>query len=223
MAGTRDPRQPRRVDHDDRAQPSDRPAAARADPSREDGAARRARGARVARRRRDRRERHPRRPAPADLHLLPPGAADGCAGRAHAEDPGRAHHGRDRPRVPGPRADDGAAPRPRQAQDPRGRDPLPRAAGRAPARAPARCARRPVPGLQRGLRGHVGSARSDRALRRGDPARPRPRDADARRTRGGGPARAHAAAALAARTPGRVRGASWSCSRTRTGRGGTTR
>ena len=50
------------------------------------------------------RPRRPRRPAAADLHLLPSGAAARGPGRADAAHPRRADHGRDRPRVPGPRA-----------------------------------------------------------------------------------------------------------------------
>ena len=66
-----------------------------------------------------------RRPAAAHLHLLPPGARPGRAGRAHAAAARRARDAGDRPRVPGARADDGAAARARQAQDPRRRDPVP--------------------------------------------------------------------------------------------------
>ena len=78
---------------------------------------------------------------------------------------------RDRPGLPRPRADPRPAPRPGQAQDPRRRDPLSRAAGRAPARAARRRPARPLPRVQRGLRGVV-RRRADppRAVRRGDPA-----------------------------------------------------
>ena len=81
------PAKPRRVDHDDRAQPRDRPPAAGA---RARGEARAARGARGARRRRGRARRLPRRPPAADVHLLPPGARRGGAGRAHPAHAGRA-------------------------------------------------------------------------------------------------------------------------------------
>ena len=47
----------------------------------------------------------PRRPAPADLHLLPSRPARGQPGRAHAAAGGRPRDARDRPRLPGARAD----------------------------------------------------------------------------------------------------------------------
>ena len=82
-------------------------------------------------------DRDRRRPAAADLHLLPPGAGHRRPGRAHAAHAGRAHHGRDRARVPGHRRDDGQAPGAGQGQDPPRRHPLPGAA-RPPARPSAR-------------------------------------------------------------------------------------
>ena len=72
----------------------------------------------------------PRRAPRADLHLLPPGAGDRGAGRADPAHARRADHDRDRPGVPGPRADDGPAPRARQAQDQAAGHPVPRAARR---------------------------------------------------------------------------------------------
>ena len=77
-----------------------------------------------------RRRRNPRRSSSPDLHLLPPGARARGAGRADAADARRPGDGRDRPRVPGPARDDGAASGPRQAQDPR----RPHSLRRCPAR-----------------------------------------------------------------------------------------
>ena len=59
-------------------------------------------------------------------------------GRAHAAHAGRAHHRRDRPGVPGARADDGPAAGAGQAQDPQRRHPLPGAARPPAARADRR-------------------------------------------------------------------------------------
>ena len=84
-----------------------------------------------------RRQRRRRRPPAADLHVLPPGARGRGAGRADAAHARRPDDRRDRPRVPRARADDGAAARARQAQDPQRRHPVPR-----PARAPAARAHR---------------------------------------------------------------------------------
>ena len=101
-----------------------------------------ARPARGAAGRGRRRELDPRRPARARLHLLPPRARGRGAGRADAARGRRPDDDRDRARVPRRRADDGAAPRAGQEEDPRRRDPLPRAA-RPPAAgaAAARCSR----------------------------------------------------------------------------------
>ena len=63
----------------------------------------------------------PRRPAPADLHLLPPGARARGGGRADAADAGRPHDAGDRARLPRPRGDARPAARAGQAEDPRGR------------------------------------------------------------------------------------------------------
>ena len=82
----------------------------------------RGRAGRAGRRaRRDGSRSHRRRPAPADLHLLPSRAARRQPRRAHAAARRRALDGRDRPRVPRPRADDRPAPRARQADHPRSR------------------------------------------------------------------------------------------------------
>ena len=60
----------------------------------------------------------PRRAARAALHLLPSGARARRAGRADAAHARRPDDGRDRARVPRARADDGAAARAREAEDP---------------------------------------------------------------------------------------------------------
>ena len=54
-----------------------------------------------------------------DLHVLPPGAVAGCAGRAHAARSVRPHDRGDRAGVPDGRAHARAADRARQGQDPR--------------------------------------------------------------------------------------------------------
>ena len=59
----------------------------------------------------------PGRAARARLHLLPSGARHRRAGGAHPADARRPDDGRDRPGLPGARADDGAAARAREAQD----------------------------------------------------------------------------------------------------------
>ena len=56
----------------------------------------------------------------ADLHRVPPGAVHRGPGGADAAAARRADHRRDRPRLPGPRADGGPADRPRQADAGRG-------------------------------------------------------------------------------------------------------
>ena len=73
------------------------------------------------------------RPAPADLHLLPPGAGAGGAGGADPAPARRADGGRDRRGVPGARDHHGPADHPGEEED-RGRaHPLPGAVGRGPA------------------------------------------------------------------------------------------
>jgi RNA polymerase sigma factor (sigma-70 family) len=75
-------------------------------------------------------------------------------------------------RVSRPGADDGAAARAREAEDPGGRDSVPRAAGAPLAGAARRRPRGAVPRLQRGLLGNGGRvARAAGARGRGDPAR----------------------------------------------------
>ena len=64
------------------------------------------------------------------LHLLPPGAGDGGAGRADAAHGRRAHRAGDRPCLPGAGDRDGPADHPREDQDQGGPHPLP-GAGRA--------------------------------------------------------------------------------------------
>ena len=204
LAARRRAGQPGRVDRHHGAEPRDRPHPPRAEPRAQDGAARAARGGGGDGR--PRREHDPRRAAGAALHLLPPGARPGRAGRAHAAAGRRAADAGDRPRVPAPRADARAAARPREAEDPAGRDPVPRAARPPAARAARRRARRRLPDLQRGVRGdRRRTARPRGAVRRGDPARAAARGADARRAGGARPARAAAVPRLAAGRPHRRR------------------
>ena len=156
LAGRRRAAQPGRVDHHHRPQSSARHRAARVDPHpalhrclpRHHPLPRHGhrRHRRVRQRRRDQ-----RRPAPADLHVLPPGARARDAGGAHPAPARRAADRRDREGVPRARAHDGAAAGPRQEEDPGRQHPVPRARGRRPARAPRRRARSAVPGVQRGL------------------------------------------------------------------------
>ena len=150
------PRPPRRVAHRDRPAQGDRPPAPRAHARRPRRAPwsscmdARAQPGGAGRRRAGRRR---RRPPAADLHLLPPRAGARGPRGADAAHPRRPHHGGDRARLPRPRADDGAAPRARQAQDRRRPDPLPRAARRRAPRPAGRRAARRLPRLQRGLLG----------------------------------------------------------------------
>ena len=148
LAARRRPVEPGQLARDDGAQPRDRPHPPRPHARREDPLARDARGGGGRHGRRDVQGRAAR----ARVHVLPSGARDRCAGRAHAADARRADDAGDRPRVPRPRGDDGPAARPRQAQDQGGRDPVPRAARPSPARPPRRGARGRLPDLQRGLR-----------------------------------------------------------------------
>ena len=116
LAGDRRAAEPRRLDHHDRAPPRDRPAPPR---GRARGPARAGRAAAGARATPAEEGAVRGRPAAADLHLLPSGARARRAGRADAAAAGRAHDRGDRPRVPGAGADDGAAARAREGQDPR--------------------------------------------------------------------------------------------------------
>ena len=199
LAGSRDARQPGRVDHHDRAQPRDRPAPPRADVRPQGRAAGTAGGPAG---RRGRRELDSRRPARARLHLLPPRPRRGGARRAHAPRGRRPDDGGDRPRVPRRRADDGPAARAREAEGARRGHPVSRPARpRAPGAAAVR-ARRPLPRLQRGLLGDGRRrARAHVALRRGDPAGEAARGADARRAGGARAARADAPSRRAPRRP----------------------
>ena len=133
----------------DRAQRGDRPDAARAGRSsaRPSCSAR----ARAAGRGGGRGRPDPRRAARADLHLLPPGA------RREAQVAltlrllcGLTTRG-DRARLPRPGGDDGAAARAREAEDPRRRHPVPRAA------------RPPAAGAARGRAGASSTSSSTRA------------------------------------------------------------
>ena len=94
----------------------------------------------------------PRRAPRARLHLLPSGARHRGAGGADPAHARRPDDARDRPRLPGRRADDGPAAGARQAQDQGRRDPVPRAARPPAARSARRRAGRRLPDLQRGLR-----------------------------------------------------------------------
>src|SRR5690606_20970170 len=121
------------------------------------------------------------RAAAADLHLLPSGAAVRVQGRAHAAHPRRLEHRRDRQGVPHRRADDGPAAGPRQAEDLRGRDPVPRAAPGSAAGTAERRPRGALPDLQRRLR-RAGRATGPHG--RGDSSRPHAGPPDADRARG---------------------------------------
>ena len=149
VAGRRRAAQPRRLADHHRQPQGHRP-----DPAREQ-ARRQAEGGADAVRRRPARaaRRHRRRAAPADLHLLPPGARDGGPGRADAAHGRRADRARDRPRLPGAGGRDGPADHPREGQDQGGPHPVPGAVRGGPPGARLRRARRPLPRLQRGLPG----------------------------------------------------------------------
>ena len=175
MAGAGRAGQPWRMDHDDRAQPGDRPSSSAQAAHREDGGASSRDGPRIAARS-DRsrligeRHGHRGRPTTAHLHLLSPGPGHGCSGRpdpAHARWPDDAG---DRSRLPDPGADPRSAPRPGQAQDPRRRHPVPRAAAGTAAGAAGRRPAGPLPRIQRGLRRDIrGKSHPTRIMRRGDP------------------------------------------------------
>ena len=86
----------------------------------------------IERRHTPRADRHRRgRPAAADLHLLPPRARARGAGGADPAAARRPDRRRDRAGVPGPGDDDGPADHPREEEDQRRQDPLPRPRGRA--------------------------------------------------------------------------------------------
>ena len=111
-------RQPGRLADDDGPQPRDRPHPPRARRSpRRRSSLERAEAVEDD----DGRDDVPRRAARAALHVLPPGARARRAGRADAAHARRPDDRRDRARVPRPGADDGAAARPREAQDQGGR------------------------------------------------------------------------------------------------------
>ena len=148
LAARRSPGQPGRLAGDDGAQPRDRSHPPRSHAGREDPPARGARGGGGQRGRDD----VSRRATRARLHLLSSGARHRRAGRAHAADARRPDHRRDRARLPGPRADDGAAAGAGEAQDQGRRDPVPGAARPPAARSARRRARGRLPDLQRGLR-----------------------------------------------------------------------
>ena len=115
----------------------------------------------------------PGRPAPADLHVLPPGARARGGRGADAADAGWPDDAGDRERVPRPGADARPAARPCQEEDPRGRHRVRGAVRGSPGRPAGRGAPGPVPRVQRGLRRHRRrGADPPRAVRRGDPAGP---------------------------------------------------
>src|SRR3954453_12490817 len=128
--------------------------------------------------------------------MLPSRATDGSTGCAHAPHSRGTVIARDRPRIPAHRTDGAAAAGPGEAQDPRRRHSVPRPATGPLARAAQRRTRRPLPGVQRGVRLDRGRVSSRRALRRGDLADTRREPTYARRTRDYGIARADAATAF---------------------------
>ena len=142
-----------------------------------------------------------RRPAPARLHLLPPGAGDGGPGRAHAQGRRRAGDRRGGPDVPGRRGDDEPAAAARQEASRERRHPLQGPRGGGPPGAARRRARGGLPGLHAGVRRRGGA----RARRGGDPPRPVAGGSDARRGRGHRPAGADARPARPQRRPARRR------------------
>ena len=190
LAARRHPRKPRSLDRHHCPEPCDRPDQARAG-LRAQGRAAGATG--VAARRGGRRELDPRRPPLPRLHLLSPRPRRGGPRRADAPRGRRPDDDRDRTRLPRRRADDGAKARPREAEDPRCRDPVPRPTRPRAPRAASLGALRPVSRLQRGLLGERRRrACPRRPLRGGDPARQAACRPDARRGGGTRPARADA-------------------------------
>ena len=156
-------------------------------------------------------DRHRRgRPAPADLHLLPPGPRAGGAGRADPAAARRPDRRGDRAGVPRARDHDGAADHPREEEDQGRQHPLPGAGGRGPARAAGGRARRASTWSSTratSRRGDGDPIREDltaEAIRLGRILR----DAAARRARGRRPAGADAAHRGPARRPGSP-AASW--------------
>ena len=102
-----------------------------------------------------------------------------------------------------------------------GGDPVSRAARPPPPRAPALGPRRPLPRVQRGLRGDGrAEPRSRRSLRRGDPARQAARGAHARRVGGARASSPSCSSRTRAEPPASARTASSSCSTTRIARSG---
>ena len=130
--------------------------------------------------RRGRRRRARRRHAAADLHLLPSGLRRRSPGRADAAHGLRADHRAGRARLSGRRGRDGAAPGPRQAEDPARRHSLRGAGARRAGAAAARRARGDLSRLHRRLcrdlrRGSDAAGSGARS----DPAVPSARCADA--------------------------------------------
>ena len=116
------------------------------------------------------------------------------ADRAHAARGRRPDHGRDRPRVPGPRGDHGGQDQPRQAAHQGRREHVQPARGRRARGAAAGRPARALPDLQRGVHGLLRPrARPPRPRPRGDPAGPDGARAAAGRRRGDRAAGADAA------------------------------
>ena len=155
-----EPRQPRRLADDDRAQPRDRSHPARPHPGDEDATAQVRSGGG---------DRDPTTFPDERLELIFTCCHPALAVEAQVALTLRTLGGLTTveiaARVPRARGDDGAAAGASQAQDRGRRDPLPGAARASAARAARRRARRRLPDLQRGVR------RPRRAGRRGDPAR----------------------------------------------------
>ena len=147
VAGRRRAREPEGLADHRRVPPADRAVAQRVGPPAAGGDRRRAAGRRAGVRTRPRRRRH----AHAAAAVLPPVAHAGLPGGPDAARRRRADHGRDRPRVPGPRGDRRAAHQPGEAADQGQRRRVPDAAGGRALGADGGGAARAVPDLQRGL------------------------------------------------------------------------
>ena len=143
------PDEPARLAHPGRVSAADRPVAER--PRSRPDARSPAASARSHRDERPRTGRH----AVLLFMCCHPGAHAGLGDRAHTARRRRAHHGRDRERVPRPRGDDGPADQPREADDQGVRRAVPDCRPEERAGAPARGAARALSDLQRGLREHA--------------------------------------------------------------------
>ena len=144
------PSQPRRLVQDDGAQPCPDRAATYSPSERQAQGGRRDRPAAAHAHRSDDDSGIERRPASADLHLLPPGPPDRGAGGADVALARRAHYSRDRSAFLVPHETMAKRLVPRQAQDHRGRYPLPVPRRITSANGSARCSRDLCP-VQRGV------------------------------------------------------------------------